>query len=137
MRLSLVMHIGGGQHVIQLPEGWALPPQLVYVPPGRAELVTVTVANPGPGTAANVWFAIAPASVVDDQVTQLGISLGSTFWVQARASLLPPGVSRFAFTVPAADLQHGSFPVIVMGAQEGWHQVTYGLVQLDPSGHAG
>jgi hypothetical protein len=137
MRMSLVMHIDGGQHVTGLPQGWAEPPQPVYVPAGRDAIVTLTVANPGPGTATNVWFAIAPASALDDQVTQLGISLGSTFWVQARTSLLRPGVSRFAFTVPAADLQHGSFPVIVMGAQEGSNQVTYGLVQLDPSGHAG
>jgi hypothetical protein len=137
MRLSLLMHIGGGEHVVTLPQGWAEPPELVYVPLGRTEKVTVAVANPGPGTATSAWFAIAPSSVLDDQVTQLGISLGSTFWVEARASELRPGVSRFMFTVPAADLQPGSFPVIVMGAQEGYHQVTYGLVQLDPSGRAG
>jgi len=44
--------------------------------------------------------------------------------------MLPPGVTTFTFTVPAADLRRGDFPIIVMGAQEGSHQVTYGLMQL-------
>jgi hypothetical protein len=135
--LSLREQIGGGAfpavRTDEIPWVWAAPPYLVYVPPGMAEPVTITVTNPGPAPASNVWFALAP----DDQVTQPGLPMIHIFPVMSKVSLLPPGVTTFRFTVPAADLRRGSFPIIVMGVQEGSTQATYALIQLDPNGDSG
>jgi hypothetical protein len=115
---------------VELPRGSAVPQDVEYVVPGRDYLTTIVVYNPGPVTATNAWFAIAPSSVRYAYVAHAGVSLGSTFQVMSRARWLPPGVTTFKFTVPAADLRPGDFPIIVMGAQEGSRQVTYGIMQL-------
>jgi len=137
MHLSLREQVGGGAYPAvrtdEVPWGWAAPPYLVYVPAGMAEPVTITVTNPEPVSAV-VWFAVAPATSKDLQGTQLGISPGHPFLMKTVERGLPTGEETFSFTVPAADLRPGSFPVIVMGAQEGSHQVTYDLIQLDPNG---
>jgi hypothetical protein len=40
----------------------------------------------------------------------------------------------FRFTVSAADLRPGDYPVVIMRAQDGSALVVYALVQLDPNG---
>jgi hypothetical protein len=137
MRLTLRVLIDGADNAVALPGRMAgiLPIRLNYIPPGQPARVVVMFANPGqlnPGQApvTNVWFAIAPASAFDHQLPSLGASQGSMIRLKSTARQLSPGVSWFLFTIPAADLQLSSYPIVVMGVQEGSHQVSYGIAQL-------
>jgi hypothetical protein len=137
MRLALRVMIDGADNAVDLPSRRAgtLPIRLNFSPPGQPARVVVMFGNPGqlnPGQApvTNVWFAIAPASAFDHQLPSLGASQGSMIRLKSTARQWSPGVSWFLFTIPAADLQPSSYPIVVMGAQEGSHQVTYGIAQL-------
>ncbi len=129
-RLSLTVKVAGIGYPVVLPQGGGPPQRPIVVPPGKDEQVNVTVTNPGPASASNVWFAVVPASRLVGPSSRPGTSLEHTSYVMSEVSELPSGTSNFTFTVPAADLQRGSLPVIVMGAQEGSNQVTYGIARL-------
>jgi hypothetical protein len=134
VRLSLRVKIAGGHYPVELPTGdWVNPP-LAKVPVGEAEPVDVTVTSAGPASVSDVWFGILPDNTLHNQPTQTGTPFCCGFSWRSKASQLPPGTRTFRFTVPAADLQPGSLPVIVMFAPDGSDQPSFAIVQLDTSG---
>jgi hypothetical protein len=134
MRLTLRVLIDGADNAVELPTSWGgvAPMRVNYIPPGRDARVAIlfNYVKPGSPAATNAWFAIAPASAVDHQLPQLGAFQGSMIRLQSTARWWSTGVRWYLFDVPAAELQAGDFPIIVMGAQEGGHQVMYGIAQL-------
>jgi hypothetical protein len=133
MHFYLMVTVDGGHYPVELSWWRITQPDPVRVPAGKAAKVDITFTNPGPGSAANVWFALAPFTTQFSDDVQRGIPLGEPFWVKYKVSVMPPGTTTFSISVPAADLQSGSLaPVIVMGAQEGHHQVAYAFMQIVP-----
>jgi hypothetical protein len=124
LHLSVDVEINGTETVVHLPRG-AQPLPLVQVPAGTTAEVAVSVSSAEPASGATAWVNFAPETSRNFQLPQLELGFGGPFSLASRTTV--------QFTVPASDLQSGSLPVIVLGAQEGTHLVTYGVVQLVPS----
>jgi len=132
-RLTLTVWIDGVPNAVQVPTRGpgTLPIRVNYIPPGEAARVVVTFPSIRLGFAAMpVWFAVAPASAVDRQLPQLGASQGSTIPLQSQSLTTTLGMSSYQFSVPAADLRPGDFPIIVMSFQDEGQLVAYGIAQL-------
>ena len=132
MHLVFTVHVAAGGSIIAVPMMSRESPSPISVPAGQAELVSVTVINPGPGSASDVRFGINREPDLHSLPAPLGTPFCCGFSWISKGAQLPPGTSTFRFLVPASDLQRGHFPVIVAGVLEGSYQPAYPLVQLNP-----
>jgi hypothetical protein len=137
--LTLSVRIDGVDNVVGIPtrEPGTLPVRVNYIPPGKAARVTVTFPpiRLGLGEITNIWFAVAPASAADHQLPQLGDYQETMIPLQS-TDVPTIGVRMYQFTVPAADLRPGDFPIIVMGIPDVMaitpgQSFMYGIAQLN------